>query len=155
MAEHSMCQPGKPVPHLLFQPSSPLSIHYFNLFTPGAVLLNMILVPLASLVISAGMLALVTAHLGLLPLTVLFNHAAWVVIVVMEASVALWRRFPAHFWEAEYRADYLAGATTVAVLGSILLYAERRGRPRWIHAALPFVVFGLLLVLGVRLTFPA
>ncbi len=134
--------------------SSPLSIYYFNVFAPGAVFLNVILVTLASLVISSGVLALALGNLGLAPLAVLFNHAGWLVIVIMEATVGLWRYFPAHFWNAEYRHNLLAGLATTALLGSLLLYAERRGRPRWIHAALPFVVLGLFVLLGVRLTFP-
>ncbi len=134
--------------------SSPLSIHYFNVFAPGAVVLNIILVSLASLVISAGMLALALGLLGLAPLASLFNHAGWLVIVIMEAAVGTWQYFPIHFWSAEYRHDLLAGATTAALLGSLLLYAERRGRPSWINATLPFLVVGILVALGVRLTFP-
>ncbi len=134
--------------------SSPLSIHYFNVFAPGAVLLNVVLVSLASLVISAGMLALLFGHMGLIPLTVLFNHAAWVVIVLMESAVAIWRFLPAHFWHAEYRTAAFSGATVVALLASLLLYSERGGRPEWINAVMPFLVFALLLLTGVRLTFP-
>ncbi len=133
--------------------SSPLSIHYFNVFAPGAVLLNVILVTVASLVISAGMLALFFGHLGLVPLAVLFNHAAWLVIVFMETAVAAWRHVPAQFWQAEYRAGFWTGLTVAALLGSVLLYSERAGRPGWINAVTPFLVFTLLLLAGVRLTF--
>ncbi len=133
--------------------SSALSIHYFNVFAPGSVLLNVVLVTLASLVISAGMLALFLGQLGLLPLAVLFNHAAWLVILVMETAVAAWRFLPAHFWQAEYRSGAWAGAAVVALLGSLFLYSERAGRPAWINAVTPFLVFTLLLLAGVRLTF--
>ncbi len=133
--------------------SSTLSIHYFNVFAPGAVLLNVVLVTLASLVISAGMLALLLGHLGLAPLTLLFNHAAWLVIVTMEGAVAAWRFLPAHFWQAEYRSGAWTGITVAALLGSLLLYSERAGRPAWINAVTPFLVFIALLLAGVRLTF--
>lgn len=133
--------------------SSPLSIQFFNIFSPGAVALNMFLVPLAFLVISAGFLSVVLGCLGLLFFSTLFNHSAWVLLVIMETAVSWGALLPFGFWEANYRLPFLAAVSTLVLLGSLFVYAEGRGRSRWINGALPFLLFILFLLFGVKLTF--
>ncbi len=75
--------------------STPLSAGLFGFITPGAVLLNMLLVNLAALVISAGVIAIAVALVLPLGLCAFINHSAWVVITVMDTIVILFSQIPA------------------------------------------------------------
>lgn len=72
--------------------SAPLVVRHFEVFTPGAVLLNPLLVPLAGLVVVAGVIVLLLGLLGIEVLSQFFAHGAWVLIAGMELIVqgALW-----------------------------------------------------------------
>lgn len=56
--------------------SSPLTIYYFNLFTPGAVLLNVILVTIATLVIINGVISLFFGLLQITAVSAFLNHGS-------------------------------------------------------------------------------
>lgn len=74
--------------------SAPLSIAHFGYLSPASILLNLLLVSLASLVICSGVLAL---GLGLLSLTALaawINHAAWLGISLMDTLVRAFTELP-------------------------------------------------------------
>ncbi len=68
-----------------FLASSTLSIIYFNTISFIGIVANIILIPLASLVIIAGFLSLLSGIIHLTPLTVLWNNAAEVVLSAMHA----------------------------------------------------------------------
>jgi competence protein ComEC len=67
--------------------SAPLSAGLFGFIAPYAVIVNLLLVNLAALVISGGVIALSIASLGLEGLAAFLNHSAWVGISVMDAIV--------------------------------------------------------------------
>jgi len=67
--------------------SAPLTAYYFGLFTPIGLLGNLVAIPLASLAILCGTLAL-GAGLLALPLAGLFNHANLAIVSALDWSVA-------------------------------------------------------------------
>lgn len=67
--------------------SLPLSVYYFGIYTPGAVFLSLILMPLASFVISLGFVSLVLGCLKLTLFSGLLNEVANVILYVMELSI--------------------------------------------------------------------
>jgi hypothetical protein len=67
--------------------SAPLSAGFFGFIAPYAILVNVLLVNLAALVISGGVISLAIASLGLEPLAAFLNHSAWVGIAIMDAIV--------------------------------------------------------------------
>ncbi len=67
-----------------FLSSSALSIIYFNTLSTIGVLLNLILLPLASLAIVSGFLSLAFSIIGIGPIVSLFNHAAILILSVMH-----------------------------------------------------------------------
>lgn len=67
--------------------STPLSAGLFEFIAPGAILLNMLLVNLAALVISGGVIALACASVWLPALAGFINHSAWTVISVMDRFI--------------------------------------------------------------------
>jgi competence protein ComEC len=130
--------------------SLPATVTFFGLMTPGGFFVNLLLVPTAGLVLFSGVGAMVCGLAGLAPLASLFNHAAAVVLAVMEGAVMLALKVPGGSWSAGFVAPWLGPATMAGVL--VLLAA---GYVRGWRAAeggywVPWAVLGLGLVLGVR-----
>jgi len=134
--------------------SSPLSMLIFGIFAPGAALLNLALIPAASGVIVAGFISVFASFFGLTALSVLLNHAAWVLITLMEKLVEAAPMIPGSFWSASFLSPGWASATIFAVLASLMICSCQRWRGPAFHFVVPFLVFVVLLVSVGRLTFP-
>jgi competence protein ComEC len=129
--------------------STPSSIGNFGLFSPGALAANLVVIPLSSLALVAGFVALLAGLLGAGPLVVLMNHAAALVIVVMDWLVRRGTELPGMYFAAEFRGAGLAPVTLVAVLASMAAATH----PRWRRHALlwlPPLVVALILIFGVK-----
>lgn len=129
--------------------STPSSIGNFGLFSPGALLANLVVVPLASLAIVAGFVSLLAGLVWLGPVAVLMNHAAGLVILVMDRLVQVADGVPGMAFAAEFREPWMGPASLVVVLGAMLLSANRRlGRatPSW----LPVAALAATMILGVK-----
>ncbi|MBA4136097.1 MAG: hypothetical protein C0518_02130 [Opitutus sp.] len=129
--------------------STPSSIGNFGLFSPGALLANLVIVPLASLAIIAGFVALLAGLAGLSGIALVMNHAAAVVILVMDWLVRRGTEMPGMYFAAEFRAPWMGAAALVVVLGSMFLAANPRlGRnaPYW----LPLAALAATMILSVK-----
>jgi len=133
--------------------SSPLTIHYFGVFTAGAVLLNLLLIPLASMVIVAGFISLLLNLLMLAPLAVVFNHTGWVILIAMEKITYASLTLPL-FWSAEFPAPWVGPASLLSLIAVLLLCASQKWRAPFFHFIIPFLLFVIVLLSAVRLTFP-
>lgn len=132
--------------------STPVAIASFGIWSPGAVLANVVLVPGASLVIVSGCGSMLAGMAGLPFLCVIFNHAALVVLWLMEALIRTALLLPGMFWPAALRVDWL-GPAMLAFLIVLLLFAYARGWKRLPGGFLtPFIALGAFLIFGV--TFP-
>jgi competence protein ComEC len=130
--------------------STPTGIGYFGLCSPGALVANLVIIPLSSLAIVAGFLSLLAGLAGYTPGSLLFNRAAALVILAMDWLVRHGTELPGVYFRAHFAAPWLASAALVAVLGSILLAANlnwprRLGATWW-----PAAVLALLLFFGVK-----
>lgn len=132
--------------------SSPLCIHYFGLFTPGSVLANLLMIPAASLVIVSGFISVFLNMLALGPLAIVFNHAGWLIIALMEPIARVLLELPL-FWKASYSTVWAAPAAVFAMLMTLITCAHQRWKAPLFHFAVPFAVFTIFLVTVVRLTF--
>lgn len=132
--------------------SAVLTVHYFGHFSPGAVGLNMILVPLAGLVLVSGMLSIGWAIVGLTPLSILCNHAAWTVIAVMEETVLRFLAVPGLFYAASYRSTLAVILGWLLLAGSLTLVHQRL-LSRWgpVALALPFALLTLFFLVMLQL----
>jgi len=131
--------------------STPATIATFGLFTPGALVANLVIVPLASLALIAGFLAVLAGLGGVTSLTVLFNHAAALLILVMEELVRRGTELPLTHFPAALRAPGLAGPAMLVPLGLMLLGSARRWRGRGGSFWLPGVGLAAVLLACVRL----
>lgn len=131
--------------------STPATIAAFGLFTPGALLSNLVVVPLASLALVAGFISILGGVLGLDGISFYFNRAAALTIIVMDrlAEWSTWLPF-AHF-PAAYRAAWLAPACAGLPLALMLVGAWGRWGKSVGGFWLPVAGVGLILLACVRL----
>lgn len=108
--------------------SAPLIVLHFGVWTPGAIVLNAILVPLASLVVATGVLIVLSHTVGLAALGGLLLHGAWLLLLAMEAIVERATTVPGVYGERQWAgpgAAYLV--LTIFLLGLLLLPESGRG----------------------------
>lgn len=130
--------------------SAPASIGYFGIFSPGALLANLVVVPLASCALFAGVGSLLAGVLGAGPVSVVFNHAAALLIIAMDWLVRTGTGVPGMFFPAAFRADWMAAAgmaltAALLLLGLGLRWARDRGG-FWLLPSL----LALTLILSVK-----
>lgn len=106
--------------------SFPLIVHYFGLLTPGAVLLNLLLVPMATLSLASNLLSLLSGALRLEFLSYFFNRSAYFINFEMEMLIAWVCSTPGLFMERTYISSYLGPLTLAAILLSCLLLPRQR-----------------------------
>ncbi len=130
--------------------SAVTGVMFFGLFTPGALLANLVLIPAASVVILGGVASLLAGLAGATALSGLFNHAAVLVLLGIDASVRWFVRVPGMWHGARFAAPWV-GAAALGVLVAALLagYAAgwRRERGGWWP---PFAVVAVALIFGVK-----
>jgi competence protein ComEC len=129
--------------------STPISIGSFGLWSPGAVLANVVLVPAAGIVIMAGCGSMLVGLVGASILSSLFNHAALVVLWAMQAFIEINLRVPGMFWEATPRLDWF-GPVMLILLIAIVLVAYSIGWQRVPGRFFaPFIALSVFLIFGV------
>lgn len=125
-------------------------VTFFQLLTPGALLANLVLVPAAMLVTLAGFASLAAGLAGVDALAILCNHAAALVLLLIEHGVRLGVQLPGAHLTAAFQPPWLGPVVLVALLGAIGLGYARR----WSAAPggwwPPFVLTALALIFGVK-----
>ncbi len=106
-----------------FLVGAPLSVQYFGVFAPGSMLLNLLLVPLAFLSVSAAALASVLFLAGLAPgLGALalaggfVSKAGWTGCLVMEALISAGGALPLLFFKMRFPLPWMGTALALALL---------------------------------------
>lgn len=127
--------------------SAPLVVQHFGVFTPGAILLNIVMIPLASAVI---VIAGSAAVLGLLP-TGFFanalNHLSWGFIWLLDQIVQYALMIPGIFYKTNWDKPYLAPISTASLFIAYLCVLQW-GRFRRIYFLLPPVILIAFLSIG-------
>lgn len=127
------------------------SVQFFRLLTPGALLANLALIPAAMVATLGGFVSLVCGLLGLPAGAVLCNHAAALVLLVIEYLVATSVKLPGAFAPAHFIAPWIGtGALVALMLALVLGYAAgwQRERGGWWP---PFAIVALTFIFGVRI----
>ncbi len=129
--------------------STPATVGFFGVFTPGGFFVNLLLVPAASLVIFSGVASLLAGLLGLGAASVLFNHSAALVLSLMESAVVAALRVPGASWTAQFAPPWLAAAAGAALLALLALGYIRRWPLRPAGVVAPYLALAALVALGV------
>ena len=123
---------------------------FFHVWAPGGLFSNLVLVPLAMLVIVAGFASVVAGLVGFVMLGGLFNHAAMVLLIVIEKLIRVGVQVPAAWWTANWRAPWIASVVLASLLAAILVgYSGGWKKPRgsWWP---PVAIATLGLIFGVK-----
>jgi competence protein ComEC len=123
---------------------------FFHVWAPAGLVSNLVLVPLAMLVIVAGFAAVAAGLAGATVLGALFNHAAILILWGIDALVRLGVRVPGAWWAANWRAPWVASVALALLLTALLAgYAGgwKKERGGWWP---PLAVAALGLLLGVK-----
>jgi competence protein ComEC len=133
-----------------FLASTPSGIGYFGLFSPGSLLANLVIIPLSGVALWAGFVSMVAGLAGLLPVSALSNLIAALTIVVMDWLLRHGTGVPGMWFNAHYRADWLAPVSLVLLTAVFLAGAAGRWAPRYGGYWPPVVAVALLVILGVK-----
>jgi competence protein ComEC len=124
-------------------------LEFFGLLTPGALLANLVLIPAAVVVTVAGFGALVCGFVQFTAGASLCNHAAALVLAVIEWFVRWSVRLPGAFIPAQFARPWI-GPTALAVLMVTLIAGYAWGWRRERGGCWPpFAVVTLVLLCGV------
>lgn len=106
--------------------STPLTVAYFGIATPGAVLANLVLVPVALYSIVSGFSSLLCGLCGVTELSVVFNHAAAMILTAMNAFARAAADWPGMYFEGQFAAGWTAPALVAGTLALCLAGYARR-----------------------------
>ncbi|HWA85644.1 MAG TPA: ComEC/Rec2 family competence protein [Opitutus sp.] len=124
---------------------------FFHVWAPGGLIANLVLVPLAMLVIVAGFASVVAGLVGVTALGALFNHAALVLLVVIDGLIRAGVHAPAVWWTADWRTPWLA-SSALALLAATLLAGYAAGWRGWARGYwAPFAAVAAMFLLGVKI----
>jgi competence protein ComEC len=125
-------------------------VQFFELLTPGALIANLVLIPAAVVVTLGGFAALLCGLAGFALGASLCNHAAALMLLIIEWLVRVSVRVPGAFVPAHYSAEWIGAAALTALMATLVFgYATdwKRERGGWWP---PFAVVALTLVFGVK-----
>jgi competence protein ComEC len=125
-------------------------VMFFQLFTPGALLANLVLIPIASLVIIAGFVSLLGGMLGLTLLSSLFNHAAVLILAGIEAAVRGFLKLPAMWYPAHFTSSWTGPLAFAGLLALLFFGYARRWEKRAGSFWPPFAFVALVFIFGVK-----
>lgn len=129
--------------------SAVTGVMFFQLFTPGSLLANLWLIPAATAVILAGFASLVCGLLGFTAGSVLANHAAVLLLWLIEEGVRLFVSVPGAWYAASFRAPWMGGLALAAVLAAMLAGYARGWRGEHRGYWMPVAVVAIALLTGV------
>jgi len=133
-----------------FLASAPAGIGYFGVLSPGSLLANLAVIPVSSLALIAGFLSLLTGLAGLWPLSVLFNSAAAVTLIVMDWLVLHGTELPGMYFTASFSRAWMAPAAVVLMTAVMFAGLSVRWSRRYGGYWPPVLTLVLIVVLGVK-----
>jgi len=109
--------------------STPLTVAYFGIATPGAVIANLVLVPVSLYSIMAGFASLLCGLCGLTWLSIVFNNAGAMILSVMNAFAGTAADWPGMYFAGRFHATWVASCLVAGTLAVCLVgYARRWSR---------------------------
>lgn len=131
---------------------APLTIGTFNRFAFAGVVLNILLIPLASLALCGALLSAVFGLGAFAPVSAFFNHGTWLILWLMEAVVIAAEALAPLSLQLQWRFDGLGEALVVAVLALLCLRPIQRqpAKRSWTRAVEAPALLAVCLLFGTR-----
>lgn len=133
-----------------FLASTPSGIGYFQLFSPGSLPANLVVIPMSTGVIYAGFVSLLAGLVGLTPVSAACNLVAAQLMDVMDWVLQRGTALPATWFTTSYRADWLAPASLGLMTTLFLAGSAVRWSPRYGGFWPPAILLALLMTFGVK-----
>jgi competence protein ComEC len=133
-----------------FLASTPAGIGYFQVFSPGSLVANLLIIPVSSLALVAGFLSLLTGLVGLLSLSALFNSAAAVTLIAMDWLVRRGTELPGVYFPAHFTHAWMAPAAVGLLLAVMFASLSGRWKGRYGGFWPPVLTLVLIVVFGVK-----
>lgn len=124
-------------------------IHFFRLLTPGAFFANLLLIPASTLVILAGVPAILLGLAGVAAGAGVFNFAAAIVLLGIDYSVRGFVAVPGAFVAAQFRADWLGPVVLTLLGGACFIGYAGHWQRRWGGWWPPVAIIAATLLFGV------
>lgn len=125
-------------------------VEYFQLLTPGSLLANLVLIPAAMIVTVGGFAALICGLVGFVSGAVLCNHAAAVILWIIEWLVRQSVRMPWAFLPAQFKAPWIGNVALAMLLIAMLVGYGAAWQRKYGGYWPPFVIVALVLIFGVK-----
>lgn len=127
-------------------------VEYFGLFTPGALAANLVLIPMASFVILAGMGSLLCGLAGFTLGSALCNHAAVLTLWLIDWGIRAFVEVPGVYHHAAFRLPWVGALSLILLLATLIWGYAHRWSPTKGGWWPPIVIVGATLILGVKFT---
>ena len=124
-------------------------LQFFRLLTPGALVANLVLIPAAMIVTLGGFGSLLCGFAGFSFGAVLCNHAAALVLLIIEWLVRMSVRLPGAFVPARFTSGWIGTTALVLLLLALLLGYGTAWKTRFGGWWPPFAIVALVLAFGV------
>jgi competence protein ComEC len=111
--------------------SAPATLALFGLWSPGALLMNLLLIPLAGLVLIGGLIALPLGLAGFSPGASLFNHASWGLASLMDVLARAGAQIPGMWMQPSEPVGGGEAALVTTLLFASVLIAPPGHRSGW------------------------
>ncbi|HWL16546.1 MAG TPA: ComEC/Rec2 family competence protein [Opitutus sp.] len=130
--------------------SAVTGLMFFNLFTPAGLVVNLWLIPGTSLALLAGFVSLVCGLVGFTAGSVIANHAAVLVLWLIDRGVRMFADLPGAWFEGAFQPPALGSVALVALLAAMALGYARHWRGWNRGYWTPFVIVAVALAAGVK-----
>jgi len=129
--------------------SSITGVLFFQLFTPGSLLINLWVIILAAVAITSGFASLLFGLVGFDLGSIVANYTALLILWATELGIRHFMTLPHLWFQASFKAPWMGSVTLAALLLSLITgyFQHWTGWSRFYWA--PFVVLVLGIVFGV------
>lgn len=133
-----------------FLASASSGIGFFGLFSPGSFFANLIIIPLTTVAMVAGLVSMIAGLAGLAPLSAVCNLVAALTLTVMDWLARHGAGLPGAYFPASFAREWMAPAALVLMTAVMLAGVSGRWSRRYGGFWPPVAALALILVFGVK-----
>jgi competence protein ComEC len=125
-------------------------VQFFRLLTPGSLASNLVLIPAAVIVTLGGFGSLLCGLVGFNSGAILCNHAAALVLGIIEWLVRQSVQLPGAFVPAQFMSPWIGTTALVLLIAALLAGYALEWRLKFAGWWPPFAIVAVVLIFGVK-----